>query len=72
MIEKRETTPWLAWIGAAEKHSAIYGVGTAEAAAAGYDTSGKGTIRFPLGEPVPATFVRKLVKARVAKGAETR
>jgi uncharacterized protein YdhG (YjbR/CyaY superfamily) len=34
----------------------------------GYDTS-KGTIRFLSSNPLPATLVRKIVKARIAKNA---
>jgi len=35
----------------------------------GYETS-KGAIRFPIGKPLPATLIRKLVTARLAEIAE--
>jgi len=60
---------WFVWIGAAAHHCATYGVGGVhKAELAGYDTS-KGTIRFKPDDPLPATLVRKLVKARIAKNA---
>ena len=32
-----------------------------------YDTSGKGTIRLSVEEPLPAALVQKIVKARIAQ-----
>jgi uncharacterized protein YdhG (YjbR/CyaY superfamily) len=58
------------WFGAAADHCAIYGVaGVHEDELNNYDTSGKGTIRFQADHPLPATLVRKLVKARIARNA---
>jgi uncharacterized protein YdhG (YjbR/CyaY superfamily) len=36
-------------------------------AAERYETSNKGTIRFPLDAPVPIAIIKKIVKARVAE-----
>ena len=59
--------------GASAGHCAFYPMSGETVAAhtkelAGYDTS-KGTIRFPADKPLPATLVRKLVKARLAEAA---
>ena len=61
---------WLLWFGAAANHCAIYGVvGARKDELKGYDTSGKGTIRFQTDNPLPATLVRKLLKARITENA---
>jgi uncharacterized protein YdhG (YjbR/CyaY superfamily) len=57
--------------GAASNHCAFYPMSSSTVAAhkddlEGYDTS-TGTIRFSVDKPLPATLVRKLVKARIAE-----
>ena len=58
----------LIYFGAAKNHCAIYGpaVDAFRDELAGYDAS-KGTIRFQPARPLPAAFVKKLVRARVAE-----
>ena len=64
---------WLVWFGASAHHCAIYGVaGGHKDELRDYDISGKGTIRFQADDPLPATLVRKLVRARIAKNAAQR
>lgn len=61
----------IAGLGAAATHCSYYPMSgttltTLAADLAKYDTS-KGAIRFPASRPLPATLVRKLVKARIAE-----
>jgi len=61
---------YLLAFGAAARHCAFYPGSVVldhKDELGGYDIS-KGTIRFPANRPLPATLVRKLVKARIAKG----
>lgn len=70
----------IAAYGAGARHCAYYPMSGAIVCALadeleGYATS-KGAIRFPIGEPLPAPLIRKLVRARLAEldaaAAETR
>ena len=61
----------LVWFGAGANHCAFYPGGIVPEFAgelAKFETS-KGTIRFQPDKPLPASLVRKIVKARVAQNA---
>src|SRR5262249_21934910 len=60
-------------LGATANHCAFYTMSSTTVEAhkdelKGYDTS-KGTIRFSANPPLPATLLRKLVKARIAENS---
>ena len=64
----------LVWFGAAAHHCAIYpGAVVADLAdrLRDFDTS-KGTVRFTPEKPLPASVVRMLLKARIARGGVKR
>ena len=60
----------LVWFGAATNHCSFYPgaapIAQHAAELKGYPTS-KGTIRFSPDDPLPATLVKKLVRARIAE-----
>ena len=61
----------LVWFGAGAHHCALYPGGVVETMKddlAGYETS-KGTVRFSPAKPLPARLVKKLIDARLARGA---
>lgn len=61
---------FLVALGASAQHCSFYPGSAVQAfggALKGYDLS-NGTVRFQPGKPLPAALVRKLVKARIAKG----
>ena len=65
----------LVWYGGWETHCALYPGTSIEPfrkELGRFDTGSKGTIRFQPDDPLPATLVRRLVKARIAQNSALR
>jgi len=60
---------YLIYFAGYSKHISIYPVPAGdpvfEKAFAGYKTSGKGTIQFPLDKPLPIALIRKIIRFRM-------
>jgi uncharacterized protein YdhG (YjbR/CyaY superfamily) len=57
----------LIYFGAAEHHCAVYGVPKLPASATkGYDTTGKGTVRFSADQPLSPALIKQIVATRLA------
>ena len=65
---------YLIYFGAWKKHISLYPFSVAMAEtikeASTYNTSGKGTIQFPLAQPLPLPLVRKIVRFRIKENLE--
>jgi uncharacterized protein YdhG (YjbR/CyaY superfamily) len=61
----------LVWYAGWKNHTSMYPIGTSIRRSLGDDLEGyetsKGTVRFPLAEPLPAAVVKRLVRARIAQ-----
>ncbi len=58
----------LVWYAGWEKHLSVYPINAEDrefAAQKGFKTS-KGTVQFPLDDPLPVSLVKRLVKSRIA------
>ncbi len=64
----------LVYFGAWKKHIGFYPITAAMEASiqelSAYKTSGKGTIQFPLNQPLPLPLIRKIVQFRVKEQLE--
>ena len=64
---------YLVYFAGYKKHVSLYPVPTDHpdlaAECAGYKTSGKGTLQFPLGKPLPVPLIQKVMKVMLERNA---